>query len=104
MGMTCRPLTTAASAALSFGTSRPILPSALARSAIGRTPLTVRTAPVRARSPTLTKFAPLVVGVIVRCLMRDFCDRFGPGNDGGNGFARIREVASGTDWPGTRVL
>src|SRR6266498_2935305 len=46
MGMTCRPLTTAASAALSFGTSKPILSSALARSAIGRTPLTVRTPPV----------------------------------------------------------
>src|SRR2546428_161416 len=46
MGMTCRPLTTAASAALSFGTSRPILSSALARRAIGRTPLTVRTPPV----------------------------------------------------------
>src|SRR6266852_5294018 len=46
MGMTCRPLTTAASAALSFGTSKPILSSALARRAIGRTPLTVRTPPV----------------------------------------------------------
>src|ERR1041385_201656 len=46
MGMTCRPLTTAASAALSFGTSRPILPSAFARSAIGSTPFTERTAPV----------------------------------------------------------
>src|SRR5213594_2040232 len=46
MGMTCSPLTTAASAALSSGTSKPILSSALARSAIGRTPLTVRTAPV----------------------------------------------------------
>src|SRR6266571_3354063 len=46
MGMTCSPLTTAASAALSFGTSNPILSSALARSAIGRTPLTVRTPPV----------------------------------------------------------
>src|SRR5437899_3153184 len=46
MGMTCSPLTTAASAALSFGTSKPILSSALARSAIGRTPLTVRTPPV----------------------------------------------------------
>src|SRR5205814_5790882 len=46
MGMTCSPLTTAASAALSFGTSSPILSSALARSAIGRTPLTVRTPPV----------------------------------------------------------
>src|SRR5438552_15442255 len=46
MGMTCSPLTTAASAALSFGTNNPILSSALARSAIGRTPLTVRTPPV----------------------------------------------------------
>src|SRR6266568_6482153 len=46
MGMTWSPLTTAASAALSFGTSNPILSSALARSAIGRTPLTVRTPPV----------------------------------------------------------
>src|SRR5438094_6075775 len=46
MGMTCRPLTTAASAALSFGTNNPILSSALARRAIGRTPLTVRTPPV----------------------------------------------------------
>src|SRR5947208_11870070 len=46
MGMTWRPLTTAASAALSFGTSKPILSSDLARSAIGRTPLTVRTPPV----------------------------------------------------------
>src|SRR6266478_1278553 len=43
MAMTWSPLTTAASAVLSFGTSRPILPSPLARSAIGRTPLTVRT-------------------------------------------------------------
>src|SRR6266516_8163390 len=46
MGMTCRPLTTAASAALSFGTSRPILPSALARRAMGNAPLTDRTPPV----------------------------------------------------------
>src|SRR5437773_4441349 len=46
MGMTCRPLTTAASAALSFGTSNPILSSALARRAIGKAPLTDRTPPV----------------------------------------------------------
>src|SRR5207247_11159542 len=44
--MTCRPLTTAASAALSFGTSNPILSSALARKAIGNAPLTDRTPPV----------------------------------------------------------
>src|SRR2546425_2291415 len=36
--MTCRPLTTAASAALSFGTSNPILSSAFARRAIGNAP------------------------------------------------------------------
>src|SRR6266568_8139517 len=46
MGMTCRPLTTAASAALSFGTSNPILSSALARRAMGSAPLTERTPPV----------------------------------------------------------
>src|SRR6266404_689820 len=46
MGMTCSPLTTAASAALSFGTSNPILSSALARRAIGSAPLTDRTPPV----------------------------------------------------------
>src|SRR2546425_2679968 len=46
MVMTCKPLTTAASAALSFGTSRPILPSAFARRAIGNAPLTDRTPPV----------------------------------------------------------
>src|SRR5438094_10202749 len=40
------PLTTAASAALSFGTSSPILSSALARRAIGNAPLTDRTPPV----------------------------------------------------------
>src|SRR2546425_11653981 len=46
MGMTWSPLTTAASAALSFGTSNPILLSALARRAIGNAPLTDRTPPV----------------------------------------------------------
>src|SRR5438874_1979517 len=46
MEMTWSPLTTAASAALSFGTNNPILSSALARRAIGNTPLTVRTPPV----------------------------------------------------------
>src|SRR6266550_752124 len=46
MSMTCRPLTTAASAALSFGTNNPILSSALARRAIGNAPLTDRTPPV----------------------------------------------------------
>src|SRR3989442_15436966 len=46
MGMTWKPLTTAASAALSFGTSRPILLSALARRAMGNAPLTDRTPPV----------------------------------------------------------
>src|SRR5437773_12488288 len=46
MGMTCRPWTTAASAALSFGTNNPILLSALARRAIGSAPLTDRTPPV----------------------------------------------------------
>src|SRR5205823_2521486 len=42
--------------------------------------------------------------VIVGCLMRDSCDRFGPGNDGGSEFARIREVVSGTEWPDTSIL
>src|ERR1035437_4893656 len=46
MGMTCRPETTAASAALSDGTRMPTLPSARARKAIGRMPLTGRTPPV----------------------------------------------------------
>src|SRR3989442_12254965 len=46
MGMTWSPLTTAASAALSFGTSNPILSSALARRAMGSAPLTERTPPV----------------------------------------------------------
>src|SRR5436190_1027314 len=46
MGMTCSPLTTAASAVLSFGTSNPILSSALARRAMGSAPLTDRTPPV----------------------------------------------------------
>src|SRR5580765_854587 len=44
--MTWSPLTTAASAALSFGTSNPILSSALARRAMGNAPLTDRTPPV----------------------------------------------------------
>src|SRR6266404_2926541 len=51
MGMTCRPWTTAASAALSFGTSRPILPSAFARSATGNTPFTDRTRSVKEALP-----------------------------------------------------
>src|SRR5213596_1622955 len=51
MGMTCSPLTTAASAALSFGTSNPILSSALARRAIGNAPLTDRTPPVGNLTP-----------------------------------------------------
>ena len=37
--MTCRPATTAASAAFSAGTSTPVLPSARARRATGSTPL-----------------------------------------------------------------
>src|SRR5439155_12280544 len=46
MGMTCSPLTTAASAALSFGTNNPILSSAFPSRAIGNAPLTDRTPPV----------------------------------------------------------
>src|SRR5439155_27208902 len=46
MEMTRSPLTTAASAALSFGTNNPILSSALARRAIGNAPFTERTPPV----------------------------------------------------------
>ena len=38
-GMTCKPATTAASAAFSAGTSTPIFPSAFARIATGNTPL-----------------------------------------------------------------
>src|SRR6266699_241487 len=52
MGMTCKPLTTAASAALSFGTSNPILSSALARRAMGSAPLTDRTPPVGKLPPS----------------------------------------------------
>src|SRR6266516_3702405 len=68
--MTCRPFTTAASAALSFGTSKPTLPSALARSAMAKAPLTERTPPVGNLPPsdhcpetlqflTFSEFAPL---------------------------------------------
>ena len=61
--MTCRPATTAASAAFSAGTSTPILPSARARRAIGRTPLHGRTAPVSASSPTMTKLSSWSVSI-----------------------------------------
>ncbi len=56
-GMTCKPATTPASAAFSGGTRIPARPSARARSAIGSTPLTDRTAPLSASSPTMTKFS-----------------------------------------------
>jgi transposase len=46
MVMDCKPETTVASPALSGGTRMPVRPSARARRAIGRTPLTARTAPV----------------------------------------------------------
>ena len=55
--MTCKPSTTAASAAFSTGTSSPALPSARARHAMGSTPLTGRTAPVSASSPTMMKLS-----------------------------------------------
>ena len=55
--MTCRPSTTAASAAFSAGTSTPVLPSAFARNATGSTPLHGRTAPVSASSPTMMKLS-----------------------------------------------
>ena len=54
-GMTLIPPTTAASAALSVGTSTPVLPSSRASNAIASTPLTDRTAPVNANSPVTAK-------------------------------------------------
>ena len=56
-GMTCNPSTTAASAAFSAGTSTPVIFSARARQAMGSTPLTGRTCPVNASSPTMTKLS-----------------------------------------------
>jgi len=56
-GITVNPSTTAASAAFSAGTRTPAFPSARARQAMGKTPLTGRIAPSRANSPTITKFS-----------------------------------------------
>ena len=50
-GTAARPDTTAASSTFSGGTRMPFLPSARARSAIGRTPRTRRTSPESASSP-----------------------------------------------------